>query len=1371
MGHERKAIFVLCLLVALSVAPAGAQNYVPSGFAGDYPLVFHWEQSDSVDAHVAERTGTASFADVSKFEKPYSIGPPGDYDGDDSIEYPVRSQNGAPYLKFYTRSGTRDFSLSRKPKSSSMLAAGYLDRDGKTDLLFKNQNGFMSAVDSDGRSTEFKIPSFGDPIGTADIDKDGEVEIVYSDSSANVKYYDIDSSSSTNIDPGNDKAGSYSNLVDVDGDSRLEYSYSTGSSTAFTADIGGSEEQIGSLSSAKVAPQAILYTGSDLKFFISGNSNNVEVCTLSSCQRADRKSSGARTVIPPLVQSPVANASQGSIDQGSVLKARFNATDFEGYSDIVNSEASITFRGPEGFSKTVSAGEITAKSGVSGSFSSGNLVPDDGKTKSFEAEFRVPPDAETGTWQIEATVKDGKMTGTTNVSTFQVEKALVRKNISQSLSVSRGNTLRSTDLEKTKLTRLSLSTPGITESSTGRRFKQPVGYSPGNSRFQRLRKELVTGLAFPRSRENTKTTFQSVSSALKAVSTLSDVYSSETLLSSVFEASDSSSTSPLLDRLLQQDLEVNSSDTGLKSVFSSLSSSISLTSATSDTFSTSAALVSALSVSSSVSDSTLFTGSMNQDLEITSSQEKGFFTRALDLALGVAVAPERSVGIDRERSVALDTVSSRLTSITYSRSFTPVLSVSPVTGFGQTVSRLLDVGVNAGLNQIRSQGLRRTRGQSITGSFRLSPSVSLERDSVQRISSVLSSSRSETAFLRQLNQGFSAGGGFDALTGRAVSLSLGVSSVPSTSESAFIRGLSSRLLTDASSAVEFKSPRSIDQSFGTGTEFSATGRFFAYSTQGLILEDSVGDLAELSVSLAQSLGAGSSLSSAPVFDREENLDVNISESLGRGFSGSRVVLSGFAAGIDPQAVDGAVVFLDQALRAMDRTDSRREFSRSDSLSLDASIGLSLSRSFVRGISQPVGISFGLQELIDFVTEFLSPDPQDQDAQDGDSDDGSDGGSGGGSSDGLGTSTGFQESSRNDSALDTSNESDPGGEVPGSDSPEDESRNSSSDTDPQPVKEGGSGTGNGSGSLEVLQAGLNPSNGSRSIQKLSQTVYSIQAGERFMLDVSGNETGASGPDTDSSALQSITVRSSESRNEADIRISTADTAEILNISGKGDFYGSFSISTDLRSSNLSVVYRVDKSDIPEDTSIQEITVSLWDNSTKLRDLRTEILNASETSYALRAYSSSVSGTFTVGAYTADSSPDPGLGSAFDVSMVPWVELLKMAFIISAVYILRSPIFALVFTADLRIRYVLLSVSYRLLRLHRRYVWRRRSDVGSEELSLAQDVTSLENELEALKYRKEDLERSVERRKEDRERYRRKLSVLSGKIQNLQRNLET
>lgn len=67
------------------------------------------------------------------------------------------------------------------------------------------------------------------------------------------------------------------------------------------------------------------------------------------------------------------------------------------------------------------------------------------------------------------------------------------------------------------------------------------------------------------------------------------------------------------------------------------------------------------------------------------------------------------------------------------------------------------------------------------------------------------------------------------------------------------------------------------------------------------------------------------------------------------------------------------------------------------------------------------------------------------------------------------------------------------------------------------------------------------------------------------------------------------------------------------------------------------------------------------------------------------------------------------------------------------------------------------------------WKRNADVGSQELGYLEEVSSLEKEREVLKYRKEKLEREIDRRKKVAERYRTEIEEASLMISELDRKL--
>ena len=1299
-------ILLLFLIVALLSFNVSAQSYLPSDFGSDYPIVFHWEQSDAVDAHVAKRTGTASFTDLGKFEKPYSVGPPGDYDGDDNIEYPVRSQNGAPYLKFYKSSGSQDFSVSLKPKTGSMLAAAYLDEDGKTDLLFKNQNGYMSAVDSDGESKEYQISSFGDPIDVADIDKDGKKEVLYSDSSANVKYYDIESSSSTNIDPGNDKANSYSNLADVDSDGLLEYSYATGSSTVYTADKNGEDEQVGSLTSAKVTPQAIFYDGSELKFFVAGNSNNVKVCTLSSCDPADRKSSGARSVVPPLTDTPQVNISEGTVTQGKTISVRFNATDYEGYSDILNSEASVTFTNPSKSSSTISATEITSVSGVTGATSNTNFVPDDGKTKTFEAVFDLPDTAETGQWNVSVQVKDEKMTGTKNWTTFRVEKAVVEKNVSESLSVGRQDTSRQTSLGKSQLTGLSFASAGLTDSFTNRLLAESLGFSSGKDREQSLDKNVVTGMAFSRSGSNFKATFPVLSSSIVTESTVSDIYSTAVKLSPVFGLSDSSSGTAIFD------------------------------------------------------------GSVTETFGLDISQGKGIVQRTLESILGVSPSEERSTDVDRLSQTGLNLGSSTPTGLAVARSFNSGLTFAPQIQFQQNILRLFGLDLGLESRQFRDQSLQRSENNTITGSFSSSRSVSFGRLLSETFSQSPGFSRSDSAFFRDSTQGISASGSFEGLSGAFLSYTFGVGDTTERSDAGFTRLLLSDLIAGDSASTDSSFFRGSNQSLIAQNGLSSTGMFFGSATQPLSIGQSSVGSPDIFRSFTEMLLVGDGRSSEALFGRSEAQGIDSSSRFSRSNSVSRLLGTGISTTQTFQVFDGVIVLLDQMIGVEGQESDVMESSRDQETSIGASADISSGQLVYRSLSQSFVASAGPPFLdIEFIdglasdvacrifgqgSGFCETDEGQSNQDDGKGGSDSGGGSGGGSIGDVGTGD---------------NSNDLGGDNESTGVQEDEKVSEAEENVTSEVRE--------------VNATLRPSGTEDNVEKVEKNLGDIKDDQRVVLDTEGDSessrSGSPGSDTDDGELievEKLSFEVEEAENNAELDIKTVESPEKLNLSTENDeLYEATLVSTEIDTANATLVYEVEKEFLSRNNaSKDEIIVSRWKNGARSQKLPTEIVNESSNNVFVEAYSPKGFSVFTVGleqenleGLTGD--PDKVLA----LPQIPVMDAFKLLLIVSSLYLVRKPLIVYLSTIDIRTKYMVENTRYRLLKYYRRFIWKRRSDVGVEELELTEDVISLEDQKEALKFRKNKLEKEVESKKELRDRYRRSLSLLSEKVEKWEEKL--
>jgi len=92
-----------------------------------------------------------------------------------------------------------------------------------------------------------------------------------------------------------------------------------------------------------------------------------------------------------------------------------------------------------------------------------------------------------------------------------------------------------------------------------------------------------------------------------------------------------------------------------------------------------------------------------------------------------------------------------------------------------------------------------------------------------------------------------------------------------------------------------------------------------------------------------------------------------------------------------------------------------------------------------------------------------------------------------------------------------------------------------------------------------------------------------------------------------------------------------------------------------------------------------------------------------------------------------------------------------------------------TADLHVLIFLERFKLYLWKKYESLYWKRNADVGSQELGYLEEVSSLEKEREVLKYRKEKLEREIDRRKKVAERYRTEIEEASLMISELDRKL--
>jgi hypothetical protein len=190
------------------------------------------------------------------------------------------------------------------------------------------------------------------------------------------------------------------------------------------------------------------------------------------------------------------------------------------------------------------------------------------------------------------------------------------------------------------------------------------------------------------------------------------------------------------------------------------------------------------------------------------------------------------------------------------------------------------------------------------------------------------------------------------------------------------------------------------------------------------------------------------------------------------------------------------------------------------------------------------------------------------------------------------------------------------------------------------------------------------------------------------------------------------------------------------------------------------------------SKDEIVVSRWKNGSRSQVLPTETVNKSSNNVFVEAYSPKGFSVFTVGLEQPTiEGPTGDPDKVLNLPQIPVTDAFKLLLIVSSLYLIRNPLIVYLSTLDIRVKYVARTARYRLLKYYRRIIWRRKSDVGVEELELTEDVSSLENQKEALKFRKDKLEKEVERKKELSDRYRRSLSLLSEKIEKWEGKLQS
>jgi len=1244
----------------------------------------------------------------------YSKGEMRDIDQDGLLELPYLDSSGN--LKIIDKNGNTEELASNGRSSKATVATGDLDNDGKVSVFYPGgNNGYIHKYEYGGEGVvELTTSASAKAVfGLSDFDQDSNTEVVYAGTSSTIKWMKKDGSKdgSTGYSSiGSNNGYGAGPVGDFDKDGEPRAMVVDGSNQIAMIDSDGNKEAI-SETSVNKAPVAAYDMGGDdrLEAVYSDKSGNIEWVYLNNGTVKSLKDQNDDSIS--------ANKKYGATSRGigiDLSPPKYS----QGYPFVASKNETgfnITVKSNEAgkaYFVTVSnnSGQPSANEIKNGKNSSGGTAKDSGSktiTASSAADLRASNLSQDTSYDIYLLIEDGL--GNQNILSKldnKTEKALVEKNVSQGISMGRKDTSRRTSLGKSQVTGLSFASAGLTESFTNRLLSESLGFSSGKDRKQSLDKNVVTGMAFSRSGSNFKSSFSVLSSSIVTGSTVSDIYSTAVKLSSVFGLSDSTSGTAVFD------------------------------------------------------------GSVTEAFGLDISQGKGIVQRTLELILGVSPGEGRSMDVDRLSQTGLDVGSSTPTGLAVVRSFNSGLTFGPQIQIQQNILRLFGFDVGLDSSQFRGQSLQRSENNTLTGSFSSSRSVSVGRLLSETFSQSLGFSRTDSSFFRNSSQGVSASGSFEGLSGAFLSYTFGVGDTTERSDAGFTRMLFSDLIAGDSAATDSSFFRGSNQSLNAMSAFSGTGMFFGSTTQPLSIGQSFVGSPDIFRSFAETLLVEEGRSSEAVFGRSEAQVIDSSGRFSRSNSVSRLLGTGISTTQTFQVFDGVIVVLDQMIGVEGQESDVMESSRDQETSIDASADISSGQLVYRSLSQSFVASAGPPFLdIEFIdglasdvacrifgqgSGFCETDEGQSNQDDGNGGSDSGGGSGGGSIGDVGTG---------DNSNDVSGDNESAGVQ------EDEKVSEAEENVTSEVRE--------------VNATLRPSGTEDNVEKVEKNLGDIKDDQRVVLDTEGDSEsskgGSPGSDTDDGELievEKLSFEVEEAENNAELDIKTVESPGKLNLSTENDeLYEATSVSTEIDTANATLVYEVEKEFLSKNNaSKDEIIVSRWKNGSRSQLLPTETVNESSNNVFVEAYSPKGFSVFTVGL------KQENLGGTVEDSdkvlalpQIPVMDAFKLLLIVSSLYLMRKPLVVYLSTLDIRVKYTVETARYRLLKYYRRFIWKRRSDVGVEELELTEDVISLEDQKEALKFRKNKLEKEVERKKELRDRYRRSLSLLSEKIEKWEEKL--
>lgn len=423
------AVLGFIFLVLVMSSTLSAQTLTPEGVKNNYPELTYRESSSGGLAHYEKGQGETTITTSTTYAMTF-----GDPGNDGQVNFIVR-RAAAPYIRIYNRSGADlggVIGQYDKPKSSSPMSVMELDDDGNANsaVMFRNQNGQLGITDKNN-SVQYSPTGFVNPIGAIDFDKDGYEEILYTDGSGHLHQLNYLSGdpdgggtdsqiSSTSITV--DLAGTA--VADITGNGNPDVFYPDSATGEIKAiDYQGNVNVIGSVSNGFSGGNGHIMAATDwdkdenVDIAFSDSSNNIKIMdtatgSVTSLGASTNGDPDLYSYIKPSISNITQDQQRYNRIQNSTIT--FEASDLEGYDDIVDSHAKVTFVAPNN-----NTYEVQAKRTGSG-------YPSDGK-KSFKAEWDIPSNVPVGTYKYQATARDEKGAGEFLTGKFNITRVKINE--------------------------------------------------------------------------------------------------------------------------------------------------------------------------------------------------------------------------------------------------------------------------------------------------------------------------------------------------------------------------------------------------------------------------------------------------------------------------------------------------------------------------------------------------------------------------------------------------------------------------------------------------------------------------------------------------------------------------------------------------------------------------------------------------------------------------------------------------------------------------------------------------------------------------------------------------------------------------------